>query len=300
MAEPFSDLIDVPVTGGALTVALAGPPPGSGAPVVLAVHGITGTHRGWAAIARQLGDEVSLLAPDLRGRGGSSVLPGPYAFDAHVTDLLAVLDHLGVTTATVVGHSMGAYVTTALASAAPDRVSAAVLIDGGPALPLPPGMTPDSALEALLGPAIARLSMRFSSIEEYQAFWRQHPAFAAPDAWIDDVLAYISYDLSEPAADGSMRSRVQEDAVRADGRALLDPEPVRAALSAIKCPATLLWAPRGLLDQPTPMLPPPAIEEARELVPQLEVAEVPDTNHYLMVFRPREAAQAAAAIRAKL
>ena len=300
MAEPFTDLIDVPVTGGSLTVALAGPPLGSGAPVVLAVHGITGSHRGWAAIARLLADDVTVLAPDLRGRGASSVLPGPYAFDAHVTDLLAVLDHVGVGTATVVGHSMGAYVAAALAAAAPDRVSSVVLIDGGPALPLPPGMTPDTALDALLGPGIARLSMRFGSVEDYQGFWRQHPAFAAPDAWIDDVLAYISYDLGSPGSDGQMRSRVQEDAVRADGRALLDPEPVRAALAAVKCPATLLWAPRGLLDQPAPMLPPAAIEEARRLVPQLDVAEVPDTNHYLMVFRPRETAQAAAAIRALL
>lgn len=300
MAEPFTDLLDVPVTGGNLTVAVAGPPLGSGAPVVLAVHGISGTHRGWAAIARVLADEVTVLAPDLRGRGGSSVLPGPYAFEAHVTDLLAVLDHFGLATATVTGHSMGAYVTAALAAAAPDRVSSVVLIDGGPALPLPPGMTPDIALDALLGPAIARLSMRFDSVEAYQDFWRAHPAFAAPDAWIDDVLAYISYDLGQPGPDGSMRSRVQEDAVRADGRALLDPEPVRAALAGIKCPATLLWAPRGLLDQPAPMLPPAAIEEAQALVPQLEVAEVPDTNHYLMVFRPRESAQAATAIRAVL
>lgn len=300
MAEPFTDLLDVPVPGGSLTVAVAGPRPGSGAPVVLAVHGITGSHRGWAAIARLLADDVTVLAPDLRGRGGSSVLPGPYAFDAHVTDLLAVLDHFGPATATVAGHSMGAYVTASLAAAAPDRVSSVVLIDGGPALPLPAGMTPDTALDALLGPAIARLSMRFASVEEYQGFWRQHPAFAARDAWIDDVLAYISYDLGETGTDGSMRSRVQEDAVRADGRALLGPEPVRAALAGVKCPATLLWAPRGLLDQPTPMLPAAAIEEAQQLVPQLEVAEVPETNHYLMVFRPREAAQAAAAIRAQL
>jgi hypothetical protein len=49
-----------------------------------------------------------------------------------------------------------------------------------------------------------------------------------------------------------------------------------------------------------PMLPPEAIEEAQQLMPQLEVAEVPDTNHYLMVFRPRESAQAAAAVRARL
>lgn len=48
------------------------------------------------------------------------------------------------------------------------------------------------------------------------------------------------------------------------------------------------------------MLPAAAIEEARALLPGMEVAEVPDTNHYLMAFRPREAAQAAEAIRRRL
>jgi pimeloyl-ACP methyl ester carboxylesterase len=56
-------------------VALAGPT--SGAPVVLAVHGITASSRAWLTVARHLGDRVTVIAPDLRGRGASAGLPGP-------------------------------------------------------------------------------------------------------------------------------------------------------------------------------------------------------------------------------
>lgn len=84
-------------------------------------------------------------------------------------------------------------------------------------------MDADAVMEAVLGPALARLSMTFDSVEAYRDFWRAHPAFAAPDAWTDDVLAYFDYDLGPALDDGSVRWRVSEETVRADGRALLDP-----------------------------------------------------------------------------
>ena len=69
MAQPFHSALAVPVAGGSLHVGVAGAPAGSpGVPVVLAIHGITGSHVSWAPTARHLGDAVTVLAPDLRGR----------------------------------------------------------------------------------------------------------------------------------------------------------------------------------------------------------------------------------------
>src|ERR1700761_2140087 len=178
MANAFDGTVDVPVAGGTLLVATAGPPPGPQVPVVLAVHGITGSHRSWSPVVRNLGPDVSVLAPDLRGRGGSATLPPPYGMAAHVADLIAVLDHLGLERTVCAGHSMGAYVTNRLAAAAPERVAGAVLVDGGPALPRPAGIDADTLLAAVLGPALARLAMTFDSPEAYREFWRAHPAFA--------------------------------------------------------------------------------------------------------------------------
>jgi len=293
MAQPFREVVQVPVAGGRLPVAVAGPPLTAGAPVVLGLHGITGSHRFFSPVARHLDDRITLLVPDLRGRGAATGLPGPFGFAAHIDDLVALLHHLAVSRAVVAGHSMGAYVATRLAAAVPDRVAAAVLIDGGLALPTPTGVDADEVLAGLLGPALARLSMGFASVAAYREFWRAHPAFAG--AWNDDLVDFIDYYLGPPV-DGVFRSRVSEAAVRTDGRDLLDGDAARKALAAVSCPAVLLWAPRGLGDEPRPLLPPAVRAEAGQLVPHLVVRELPDTNHYLIMLRDRDARLVAAEI----
>src|SRR5919199_477038 len=118
----FHTELAVPVAGGFLTVAVAGPRRSSAAPVVLGLHGITGSHRALAAVARRLAARgITFLAPDLRGRGASASLPGPYGLDIHVADLMAILDFWGAERAVLAGHSMGAYVATRLAAAWPSR-----------------------------------------------------------------------------------------------------------------------------------------------------------------------------------
>jgi pimeloyl-ACP methyl ester carboxylesterase len=301
MAQPFSSSLSVPVPGGALHVGIAGAAPGTpGVPVVLAVHGITGSHRTWAPVARHLGEAVTLLAPDLRGRGQSSGLGGPYGMAAHVEDLVAVLDHVGCPRAVVAGHSMGGYVTARFATNAPERMSAAVLVDGGLPLPVPPDVDPDVLLGLVLGPSLARLQMTFPSREAYRDFWRVHPAFTG-ETWTDDIVGFIDYDLGPPETgpdgDTVLRSRVLEEAVRADGRDLLDGDSARKALQSLADPCALLWAPRGLQNEERPLLPAEVIADTQTLLPHLAVSEVPDTNHYFILLGDRPAGVVADEIR---
>ena len=149
---PYS-CFDVPVAGGSVHVGRWG----DGPKVVVAAHGITGNHRSWQGIARALGPDISLVAPDLRGRGSSAKLPAPFGMRAHADDLVAVMDHLEVDRAVLTGHSMGAYVATVAATSHADRWSQVVLVDGGVALPLPSGVDPADMLAGVLGPALARL-----------------------------------------------------------------------------------------------------------------------------------------------
>ena len=301
MVQPFHSSLTVPVAGGSLHVGVAGAALGSpGVPVVLAVHGITGSHRSWAPVARHLGDAVTVLAPDLRGRGESAEVGGPYGMASHVEDLLAVLDHTGCGRAVLAGHSMGGYIVARFAAAAPDRLSAAVLVDGGLPLPVPPGIDPDTLLEAVLGPSLGRLRMTFRSVESYRDFWRGHPAFA-PAEFTADITDFVDYDLAPPekGPDGQTvyRSRVSEAAVRADGRDLLDGDASRKVLGSLADPAVLLWAARGLQNEDRPLLPAETIAEARSVLPHLDVIEVPDTNHYLILLGDREAGVVAGEIR---
>ena len=106
--DPFTRRYQVPVAGGPLHVAAAGPPATEAGCVMLAVHGVTASLMTWRSVARELDEHICLLAPDCRGRGLSATLPGPYGMATHVEDLIAVLDDAGARAAVLVGHSMGA------------------------------------------------------------------------------------------------------------------------------------------------------------------------------------------------
>jgi lipase len=295
MTDPtvFHTELAVPVAGGPLTVAVSGPGAPCAAPLVLGVHGITGSHRQMAVLARHLAARgITFLAPDLRGRGASARLPGPYGLDAHVADLVAVLGYWGAERAVLAGHSMGAYIVARLAAAHPGRSAGVVLVDGGLSMRVPPDTDPDAVLEAVLGPALARLRMEFASLEDYRDFWRRHPAFA--HRWNSDVEGCVDYDLDGPP--GALRSRVVEPAVRADGRDLLDSAAAWEAVAAVPEPVVLVRAPRGLADEPDPLLSEAVVDEARRTVPGLRDVLVDDTNHYLIMLGDREAAAVAAEI----
>jgi lipase len=287
--NPFGEPRMVPVAGGTLAVGDTG---GDG-PVVLAAHGVTASHMEWPAIARALGDH-RILAPDLRGRGRSRDLPGPWGMRQHAEDLERVLDDAGVEKALVLGHSMGAFVAVAFADRAPDRVSALVLVDGGFPLDRPAGISDEDLPAAVLGPAAQRLGMTFPDRDAYRAFWDGHPAFAGE--WNDDVLAYIDYDLVE--ADGALRPASRVDAVAQDGLELYDPAWYRDALRNLRMPVTVLRAPLGLMAEPPGLYPPGKLDAAVDHVPQLRVIEVPDVNHYTIAMTDRGAAAVADAVRA--
>ena len=291
-AEP--ETFPVAVAGGALLVARwdAGP----GAPVVLAPHGITASHLSWPLVAAALAGEVTLVAPDLRGRGASADLPGPYGMAAHADDLAAILDHLGLERAVIAGHSMGAFVATTTAVRHADRVQSLVLIDGGVPLPLPPGLAVDQILAAVVGPAIDRLSMTFESRASYHDFWKAHPAFADEGAWNEVAEAYVDYDLTgnEP----ELRSRVSAEAVRADATDTLVDDTATTALERLTCPVTLVWAPRGLLNQTPGLYTSEVVADLhRRFGDRFDDVLVDDVNHYTLTLVPRGAAEVAAVIR---
>ncbi|WP_405145123.1 alpha/beta hydrolase [Sphaerisporangium sp. NBC_01403] len=279
MATESPQPLDIPVDGGELRALRWG----TGDAVILAAHGITGSAASWQAVAGHLPAGWSLIAVDLRGRGGSTDLPGPFGFDRHSADLNAAAHHIGAGQYVLTGHSMGAYVALLAAVRSPEPYRRLVLVDGGIPLPVPEGLDPDVVMRATLGPALARLSRTFDSVEEYFDFWRAHPAFK--DSWSDDLEFYLRYDLTgEP---GALRSRAQPSAVRADGHDLLSSgQKINEALRALKLPTVLLTAPNGMMGDPPPFLPPALVAEAQAQSPSLDAEVVPDTNHYTILFNP--------------
>jgi pimeloyl-ACP methyl ester carboxylesterase len=89
--EPHSEVIGVDVPGGTLAVELIGSP----ADAVLAVHGISSQRKLWNWL-RAADPGLSLIAPDLRGRGGSVDVQGSSSLARPAADLVAALDQLGL------------------------------------------------------------------------------------------------------------------------------------------------------------------------------------------------------------
>lgn len=271
----------VPTDGGQLQVGVADGAGGGTSPALLAVHGITASQLAWRPVARQL-PEYRFIAPDLRGRGRSADLPGPYGLARHADDLARCLDALGVDRATVVGHSMGGFVALVFGHRHADRVHRLLLVDGGVPLPVPAGVSTPQLIEAILGPALARLEMTFPDREAYRRFWQTHPAFA--ECWNADIEAYVDYDLvgTEP----KLRSCVRRSAVHEDSVDQVDGTALREAVAAVgTAELRMLRAPLGLQGQPPGLYPEPWLTAcAAERLPGLRWRTVPEVNHYTILL----------------
>jgi lipase len=308
--EPFHSYFDVPVVNGAVTVAQAGSPPRPGRPVVLGIHGMTSSHMVYRTVARELSRtarHICLLVPDLRGRGRSADLPGPYGIDAHVADLVAVLDHARADRAIVVGHSIGGDVAARFAADHPERTAAVVLLDGG--VPVvsetveeraeDDGDQEASGLLDRIEQTLDRLERTSATVEEYLAYWRRHPSMKS--AWDEDIEAYVRTDFVE--GEDGVRCVVKLMPVLSDLSDLALDGVSRTSVMRVRAPVRLLRAERGVLDD-DPVIPLRELEAFLPQHPHVSVELVPDVNHYTLLMGgghgPRRVAATLAAVEAQL
>jgi 3-oxoadipate enol-lactonase len=113
----------VEVNGARLAYEVAG----EGPPVVL-VHAAIADSRQWDREFARLTERRQVLRYDMRGFGRSTPPPGPLS---HARDLLGLMDNVGFERAALIGSSMGGRVAMEIAVAAPERVSALVVIGSG-------------------------------------------------------------------------------------------------------------------------------------------------------------------------
>jgi pimeloyl-ACP methyl ester carboxylesterase len=135
---------------------------GEGEPIVL-VHGfasnaaVNWVQPGWVAFLKASGRRV--IAPDNRGHGASTKLYDPAAYHTALMagDVAALLDHLGLGRADLMGYSMGARIAAFLALQHPQRLRSAVF--GGLGIHLIDGIgVPDDVAQALEAPSVAAVS----------------------------------------------------------------------------------------------------------------------------------------------
>jgi pimeloyl-ACP methyl ester carboxylesterase len=254
--------------------------PGRGHAIV-GIHGLTASHVNFIGVAEKLAGRQPLIAFDLRGRGQSDKPPTGYGMRQHARDVAAAMRTLRLGRSVVLGHSMGAYIGTALAAEFPELVAGLVMLDGGYLLDPPPGFDADQLLDTLLKPQIERLRTTYESRAKYLEFWRALPTIPASD-WGPWVEAYLEYDLGgEPP---SLRARVAEPAVREDFRSMAQKQEVKQRLLAVGCPVMVIRAQDGVAPGQPPIIPNQVMSEIRECVPSVEEHLIPGTTHYTIAL----------------
>lgn len=179
---------------------------GAGAAVVL-VQGLGYARWGWEPVADRLAERFEVVLLDNRGIGESDAPPGPYTAKEMADDVLGVMDDAGLSTAHVVGTSLGGMIAQEVALAAPERVEKLALVcttPGGPkAAPMPqttvrliaeaPTLEPLVALRRFVENALAPdppeelveriLAHRIATAQPFVAWAAQAAAGASFDAW---------------------------------------------------------------------------------------------------------------------
>jgi pimeloyl-ACP methyl ester carboxylesterase len=245
-------------------------------PPVLAVHGLTANCRSFDRLAQALAPARRVLAVDLRGRGLSGKPATGYSIPHHRADLLAVLDHLGVKKASVMGHSLGAYISLAVAADAPERVERLILLDGGAVLSLEQWAKVGAGIQ----PTLERLGKDFPSFEAYLEVVQRAP-YIKP--WNDHLTEYYRYESEE--IQGRFRSRVLPAAIAEERANIRSFDPAKA-YPRIACPVLILRATQGMIVPDDLLLLEPAVRALTQALAQARVVDLPGINHFSIAFGP--------------
>lgn len=208
---------------------------------VLGVHGISSTGRLWSWLKREM-PELSLIAPDLPGRGGTPARKGVSSIRRHADLLVALLDELEIDRIHLVGNSLGAFIGMQLGAWHADRLHSLTLLDGG--LPIRRGsLWPQTVddIPVLLKDRYDRRGVVWPSRQAYREFFVRE---TAPLLDIDDPVldAYLAYDLTE--GDGG-EVRLDLDVLSQDASSLFLTDLAEDALAHLAVPTRIVYAEWG-------------------------------------------------------
>lgn len=194
-----AELVDT--SGGTLQVLDEGDPAGS--PIVL-IHGYTASMNWFEELAPLLAQNHRVIRVDLLGHGGSDKPAAGYEIQDQAKAIAEALAKLDVTNATVVGHSLGGTVATAVAEQSPDLATRIVILDQAPDDEHEGdlGLTAQLGYVPLIGPAIQRgMQIAPDSVvrNQYEVGFapgfNMASGFEDPDQVVEDLreMTYTAY-----------------------------------------------------------------------------------------------------------
>ena len=215
-----SDMIDV--AGTRLHVRDSGP---QTAPAVIFLHGFGASLHTWEPWANALAKDLRVIRIDLPGSGLS--LPdstGDYTDKRSLQIIHALMDKLGLTRASLVGHSIGGRIAWTFAGAYPAQVDKLVLVspDGYASPGFEYGKTPEVPMMVKLMSVTLPKPLLTMSLQ---------PAYAKPETMTDELATRYHDMMLAPGSRGALLARMAQTV-------LVDPVPI---LQKITAPTLLVW-----------------------------------------------------------
>ncbi len=261
ITEPGGRIFKLP--DGDLQVAEHGPRDGS--PIVL-IHCFSCAMNWWDGMVPLLEREHRVVLVDLLGHGGSEKPGSGYTPPNQAKVVAEAMQRLGVSGATVVGHSLGGSVTVALSEQDPQLVRRAVIVD------MPPdnsygdlGFIAGLAFQPVIGPALWRIKPDFSVRDGLGVAFA--PGYDVPDAFVEDVerMTYSSYDDSPSGVDDFLDEESLDQRMAGAGQPLM----------------VLMGAEEQIVDDPQR-----ALDQYKAAVPTAQTHLISGAGHSPNVERP--------------
>lgn len=235
---------------------------GAGHPLVL-LHGFSDSGRCWLRAAQVLQRDYDVIMPDARGHGLSDAPETGYGTEEQAADAAGLIQALGLDRPAVMGHSMGAATTAALAAGYPELVGCVILED-------PPWFDENSP----------RYRERFAAApEQRQAMAEQQRA---------EIIARKAKSLDEVMANGRTNSPAWDEIEFepwAESKLQLSPNvvnrfeitrrPWAEIVKQIECPALLITAD----PQAGAIVTPDIARQAAAINDRIELVHIPGAGH---------------------
>ncbi|MBL8063392.1 MAG: alpha/beta fold hydrolase, partial [Anaerolineales bacterium] len=231
---------------------------GRGTPLTL-LHGYPLDHHIWDAIVPMLEDSFDLILPDLRGFGNSSTVETPYTLNEFASDIVGLLDHLGIEKTAIAGHSMGGYVALTFVRHYPDRVSGLGLVSS-----------------QALADSPERREGRYKSAAEV--------AEKGIDGVVEAMAAKLSPDKALQNTAMEIMQRQPPAAYIGALKAMAERMDATALFPAFEFPVVIV---HGDADE---LIPVERAREVKAVIPHAHLAEVTGAGHLPMMESPEKTA----------
>ncbi|WP_375400088.1 alpha/beta fold hydrolase [uncultured Amnibacterium sp.] len=238
---------------------------GSG-PAVVLLHGTSASHAVWEPISTALASFATVITLDQRGHGRSDKPPTGYTGPDFAGDVVTVLDALGIDSAIVGGHSLGARNAWLVGALHPERIRGVLAVDYTPWV--------ETEVIDVLQVRVAAGDRAFTSVDEIEAYLQSRYPLLPTDA----VVRRAEWGYRQ-GADG--RWRPLADPVAMDQ--LIDGfrTPWAEEFEAVGVPMSQLRGAHSAIVSDT------AWQTALDARPQDRAVVDPDADHYLPEEHPQ-------------